>query len=259
MTVSVRTFPPRRLLALGILAASAFLQGCLSYREQVELNPDGTGRARIALGVPTTSDDPDKAAEVQGTVKRLRGIRWVARIDSSRNGLRWRGGEVEFDSVEALRRLNGVLPVENLFGRARMVDSGGVGFFTRTMTIPSASSSDSREVFEVHWRFPGQVLSTDRHAIRDSGSNEVRWRLVAHPSEERTYRLTVRWRIPLLRREIAGTPSEKKLLPWVVGVAGANLLFALGAVIAVGRARRRARRAIDAKLLSPASGPRPSR
>lgn len=259
MTDSVRTPLRRRIFPIGCLAATALLQGCLSYREQVELHPDGTGRARIALGIPASSDDPDKAAEVLGTTKRLRGVRWVERIDSTRNGLRWRGGEVEFDSVEVLRRLNAVLPVENLFGGVRTRDSGGVGIFTRTMTIPSASSSDSREVFEVRWRFPGQILSTDRHAVRDSGSNEVRWRLVADPAQERTYRMTVRWRIPLLRREIANTPLEKTLLPWVVGVAGVNLLFALFALVAVENAKRRARRAIASKLLSPASGPRTSR
>ncbi len=243
MSDSVHRNLGRRLPSLALLGVGLLLQGCLNYREQAELRNDGTGKARIALGIPTSSDDPDKAAEVTGTAKHLRGIRWIEKIDSSRGGRRWRGAAVEFDSVEVLRRLNEVLPVQNLFGSARTTDSADVRIFTRTMTIPSASSEDSREVFEVEWTFPGVVLSTDRHARWDSASNLVSWRLVADPAEERTYLLSVRWKIPLLRQESARTPLEKKILPWVLGVAGANLLFALLAVFLALRAKRRARRA----------------
>lgn len=231
-----------RTLPIWAAVAVLGLQGCLSYREQGELRTDGSGRVAVVLGVPAGSDNPEKAAEVVGTVKRLRGLTWIEGVDSGSQGRRWRGGTVGFDSVKSLRPLNSTLPLEDLFGGIQLVDSGDVRILTRTLKIPSGSDSRSPETFDIEWRIPGRILSTDRHALRDSGSETVRWRFTADGSGDKTVRLTVRWSPPVWSRSIASTSRDRRISPWVLGLSIANLALALIAIPVVRNARSRTRR-----------------
>lgn len=240
-----------RTLPILVVVALLGLQGCLSYREQAELHADGSGRISVAMGAPSGSYDAEKAAEVVGTVKRLRDLRWIDGVDSTAQGRRWRGGTVEFESPNSLRPLNSVLPLENMFGGIQRIDSGDVGVLTRTLKIPSSSNSSSRETFDIEWKVPGRILSTDRHAKWDEGSNVVRWRFVADESGDKTVRLTVRWSVPVWSRPIASTPAERDLASWVLVAALANLVFALGALPMVHAARGRARRYSQSRTDAP--------
>lgn len=236
-----------RRRTLPILAVVAFLclQGCLSYRERGELRADGSGRISVAMGAPSGSYDAEKAAEAVAAVKRLRGLRWIEGIDSSAQGRRWRGGSAEFDAPKSLRPLNSVLPLEDMFGGIQLVDSGDVRILTRTLKIPSSSNASSRETFDIEWKVPGRILSTDRHADWDEGSNVVRWRFTADESGDKTARLTVRWSLPVWSRPLASNPAERRFEPWMLALAIANLALALIAIpvarSAQGRARTHAR------------------
>ncbi len=236
-----RTFP------IWAAVAVLGLQGCLSYREQGELRADGSGRITVAMGVPSGSDNPEKAAEVIGTVKRLRGLTWIEGVDSGSQGRRWRGGTIGFDSLKSLRPLNSTLPLEDLFGGIQRVDSGDVCIMTRTLKIPSSSDAQSRETFDIEWKVPGRILSTDRHAMRDSGSETVRWRFTADESGDKTVRLTVRWSPPIWSRSIASNPQERRIAPWMLGLAVANLVLALIAIPVARNARNRARKHASAR------------
>ena len=63
-------FSCRRVPSISIWGALVVLglQGCLSYRERGELRADGSGRISVAMGAPTESYNPEKAAEATGTV-----------------------------------------------------------------------------------------------------------------------------------------------------------------------------------------------
>ncbi len=243
----------KRVLDLSIIGALVVLglQGCLSYREHGELDADGSGRISVAMGAPSGSYDPDKAAEVAGTVKRLRGLRWIEGVDSSSQGRRWRGGTVEFDSPNSLRRLNSTLPLADMFGGIRLIDSGDVRILTRTLRIPSSSDSRSRETFDIEWKVPGRILSTDRHAKWDEGSSVARWRFVAGESGDMTARLTVRWSVPVWSRPLASNAAERRLAPGILALAVANLLFALVAIPVVRAARGRARKHAQSRPEAP--------
>lgn len=230
----------RMRAALAPASALLLLHGCIGYEERGTLQADGSGRLAVAMGVPTESDDPAKASEAVAAVKRLRGLEWVQGVDSGSTGMRWRGGVVAFDRVRSLRPLNDLLPVKDLFGGIRFVDSGSTGILIRTLRIPSGSSGSSREVFDLEWTFPGEVVSIDRHGEL-VGPRTVGWRFRADPSGDRTVRLEVRWKTPLLSRSIARTPQEKALVPWILLLAATNLLSAILAWSAVRGARRRAR------------------
>lgn len=244
--------PCSRLWSLSISALVLLgLQGCLSYREQGEMRADGSGRITVAMGAPSGSYNPEKAAEVLGTVKRLRGLAWVEGVDSSSQGRRWRGGTVEFDSARSLRPLNSTLPLENLFGGIQRIDSGNVCILTRTLKIPSSSNSQSRETFDIEWKVPGRILSTDRHAKWDEGSDVVRWRFVADESGDKTARLTVRWSVPVWSRSIASTPTDRRIAPWMLGLAIANLVLALIAIPVAQAARSRARKQASSRSNPP--------
>lgn len=249
----VRSFRLRHR-AFPVLAVVALLglQGCLSYRERGELRADGSGRISVAMGAPSGSYDAEKAAEVVAAVKRLRGMRWIEGIDSSAQGRRWRGGSVEFDAPKSLRPLNSVLPLEGMFGGIQLVDSGDIRILTRTLKIPSSSNASSRETFDIEWDVPGRILSTDRHASWEEGSNVVRWRFVADESGDKTVRLTVRWSVPLWSRPLGSNPAERGFEPWMLALAIANLAVALIAIPVARSARGRARRQAQSRPEAPA-------
>lgn len=246
-------FSCRRVPSISIWGALVVLglQGCLSYRERGELRADGSGRISVAMGAPTESYNPEKAAEATGTVKRLRGLRWIEGVDSSSQGRRWRGGTVEFDSPGSLRRLNSTLPLPDMFGGIRLIDSGDVRILTRTLKIPSSSNASSRETFDIEWKVPGRILSTDRHAKWDEGSNVVRWRFTANESGDKTARLTVRWSVPVWSRPLASNAAERRLAPWILALTIGNLTLALVAIPVARAARHRARRHASSRSTPP--------
>lgn len=225
MTVSVRTFPRRMLLAIGTIFAMAVLQGCLSYDETGVLNADGSGEVTIVFGMPRDKVDHEKVAEVKHNAKRLRGLHWTSDIDSTSGGRQWIGAILHFDSVAALRRLNTVLPHESMFETMKLLDSDSGMVLRRTIKIPSGSISDG-DFTRISWTFPGAILSTDRRAKRDSSSKRIAWTLPVEGNESEWAVTEVRWAKPLLpipsslRETLYALKQPVPLWALLLGVAG---------------------------------------
>jgi hypothetical protein len=237
MTVSVRTFPRRAILALGAVFAMAGVQGCLSYDETGVLDADGSGEVAIVFGVPKDKVDHDKIAEVKRAAKRLRGLRWTADIDSSGGGRRWIGAVIHFDSLAALRRLNAVLPTESMFETMKLSETDSGTILRRTIKIPSGSASEG-DYTRISWKFPGAVLSTDRRAKRDSATGRIVWNLPVEGNSGEWAVTQVRWAKPLFpipgsfREAVHALEQPIPLWALLPGIAAFVLSILTGIVVA---------------------------
>lgn len=182
-----------------LVAASMLLAtGCVSYDEKGVLHTDGTGEVRIAIGVDRDYGDPQDVAEVKRKVAKLPGLRWVGTVDSAAGSRRWQGAVIAFDSVEALRPLNRIIELEDLFvGIDRIVTDSGI-VLRRRIRLPPGSERDG-DVNRVSWSFPGEVVQTDRLGRVDSADDGmVRWRLPLGDESEPQARMLVRYKEPIL-------------------------------------------------------------
>lgn len=182
------------LLMVPILLAA----GCVSYDEKGVLNADGSGQVRIAIGVDKDYGDHQDVGEVKRRVAKLPGLRWVSTVDSNAGSRRWQGAVLAFDSVEALRPLNRIIELEDLFvGIDRVVTDSGI-VLRRRIRLPPGSERDG-DVNRVSWSFPGQVVQTDRIGRIDSTDEGlVRWRLPLGDESEAQAALLVRYEEPVL-------------------------------------------------------------
>lgn len=222
------------VLASGLLLA---FQGCVSYEETGVIHPDGSGEVRIAIGMPRDNVDPDRVAEVRSAVKRLKGVQWISGIDSGAGKRRWIGGTVHFDSVEALRPLNTILPIEDLFGGIRLdvTDSGTL--LRRNVKLPPGSKEEG-DFTHITWRVPGTIVATDKRGHIDSSGSGVRWNLPLPEGDLETATTTVRWKKkPLLPQpawmdRVPWLQCIPAIDPWLLGLQVVNLvLMALALVL----------------------------
>lgn len=188
--------PPR--LRLGLLLASLFVAtGCVSYDERGVLNADGSGEVRIVIGLARDNVDHQNVGEVRSRVAKLPGLRWVRTIDSSAGSRRWTGAVLAFDSVEALRPLNRIIALEDLFGRIDRVETDSGIVLRRTIKLPGGSSHDY-DFNRVSWSFPGDIVQSDRRAMIDSTGRGARWNLPLGDETQAQATLLVRYEKPLL-------------------------------------------------------------
>lgn len=201
--------PPGHRLRSGLLLGSLlFATGCVSYDEKGVLNADGSGQVRIAIGVDKDYGDHQDVGEVKRKVAKLPGLRWVSTVDSNAGSRRWQGAVIAFDSVEALRPLNRIIELEDLFvGIDRVVTDSGI-VLRRRIRLPPGSERDG-DVNRVSWTFPGEVVQIDRIGRVDStDEGKVRWRLPLGDESEAQAALLVRYREPVLAAPAwMGTPS----------------------------------------------------
>ena len=231
----LRRIGPASLAALGLAIA---FQGCLSYDESGSLNSDGSGEVRIGFGVSGDKADPQKISEIRYAVKHLAGVHWIATLDSNSAGRHWHGAVVRFDSLAALRPLNTILPMENLFGNLRFsrTDSGNV--WRRSVKLPT-STSDDHDFMKLSWQVPGRILAADRHAKWEKGSNLVTWTLPTDGASGEWAGLEVRWEEDAIPWHSFGWSAlcPRTMAQWrSLGLAIATLLAAL---VAACLARRR--------------------
>lgn len=187
-----------RLRSSLLLASILLAAGCVSYDERGVLNADGSGQVRIAIGVDKDYGDHQDVGEVKRRVAKLPGLRWVATVDSAAGSRRWQGAVLAFDSVEALRPLNRIIELEDLFvGIDRIVTDSGI-VLRRRIRLPPGSERDG-DVNRVSWSFPGDVVQTDRIGRVDSTDDGlVRWRLPLGDESEAQAALLVRYTEPVL-------------------------------------------------------------
>lgn len=186
-------------LRFGLLLVPFLLAtGCVSYDERGVLNADGSGQVRIAIGVDKDYGDHQDVGEVKRRVAKLPGLRWVGTVDSSAGSRRWQGAVLAFDSVEALRPLNRIIELEDLFvGIDRVVTDSGI-VLRRRIRLPPGSERDG-DVNRVSWTFPGEVVQTDRIGKIDSSNDGVvRWRLPLGDESEAQAAMLVRYEEPVL-------------------------------------------------------------
>lgn len=183
---------------LGLALASLFMAaGCVSYDERGVLHADGTGEVRIAIGVDRDYGDPQDVAEVKRKVARLAGVRWLRTVDSNAGSRRWQGAVLAFDSVEALRPLNRIIELEDLFvGIDRIETDSGI-VLRRNIRLPAGSERDG-DFTRISWRFPGDIVQTDRRAKIDSTGSTANWRLPMGDESEPQARMLVRYKEPIL-------------------------------------------------------------
>lgn len=200
------------LVACILLAA-----GCVSYDERGVLHADGTGEVRIAIGVDRDYGDPQDLVEVKRKVSKLPGLRWVSTVDSGAGSRRWQGAVLAFDSVEALRPLNRIIELEDLFvGIDRLETDSGI-VLRRNIRLPAGSERDG-DFNRVSWRFPGDIVQTDRRAKVDSTESGATWKLPMGDESEVQATLLVRYKEPILATPAwMETPSSNGWLqlPWL--------------------------------------------
>jgi len=237
MSISVKAVLRVPFIALS-LAAVVALQGCLSYHESAELFDDGSGEIRIVFGVPNGTQDTSKIREVRKSTRHLRGVHWIADVDSFSPGRHWHGSVFHFDSLSALRQFNDLLPMESLFGGLKLTVTDSGTTMRRFVKLPSDSKED-RETMTLEWKFPGAIAKADRRAKHEAGSNLAAWRFPTDGSGGESAKMEVRWEprgIPVSR----WTRPPKDRLEWAaVGIAGGTFLFSLFAAVAA-RGRLRA-------------------
>lgn len=225
----------------AMVLAACLLQSCLSYDETGTLHADGTGEVRIAFGIVDGKADPEKIREVRHKVKSLRGLHWLADVDSSSTGRHWFGARLGFDSLQALRGLNAALPTENLFSGVKFfrTDSGTV--FHRSAK-PISGSKDQGDAMRVRWTFPGKIEQTDRHASVDTATRTASWWIPVDGSAGEWASMSVRYETaPLSFRRPLGRLSDilsSPMAKWMAFLALANLLGAVAAAARIAHVRR---------------------
>jgi len=221
----------RRIRILPALLAVVTVQGCLSYHERGELFDDGSGEIRIVFGLPNGKLEMEKIRETRQACKRLNGIHWIADVDSFSPGRHWHGSVFHFDSLSALRRFNDILPMESLFGGMKLVTTDSGSTLRRLVKLP-AESTDDRETMTIEWTFPGSLVSTDRRAKFDTGSNHAIWNFPTDGSAGDVAKMEARWEPRAIPVSLWTHLPDGRLEWAAVGAAVATFLLSLVAAFA---------------------------
>ncbi|MEN9308482.1 MAG: hypothetical protein RL173_2414 [Fibrobacterota bacterium] len=239
MPISVKAARRLSIFTLPIVALIS-LQGCLSYHETAELFDDGSGEIRIVFGIANGTQETEKIREVRRSAKRLRGVHWIADVDSFSPGRHWHGSVFHFDSLAALRQFNGILPMEDLFGGLKLSATDSGSTLRRFVKLPAENAED-RVTMTIEWTFPGSVAWTDRRAKFDTGSSRAVWNFPTDGSAGESAKMEARWEprgIPVS----LWTRMPKGEVEWAaVGVALATFLLSIVAAFSA-RSRVRAMR-----------------
>ncbi|MEK7392746.1 MAG: hypothetical protein AAB214_09285 [Fibrobacterota bacterium] len=236
MPISVKAAQRLSILAVSLVALLG-LQGCLSYHETAELFDDGSGEIRIVFGIANGTQETEKIREVRRSAKRLRGVHWIADVDSFSPGRHWHGSVFHFDSLSALRQFNGILPMENLFGGLKLSTTDSGSTLRRFVKLP-AENAEARVTMTIEWTFPGSVAWTDRRAKFDTGSNRAVWNFPTDGSAGESAKMEARWEPRAIPLSLWTKPPKGRLEWASLGFAVATLLLSLvAAFTARGRLR----------------------
>lgn len=189
------------LRCLFLLAPLLVLSGCLDYREEMTLKPDGSGEVRVVYGMDGNMRlDTVKARGMREQVARLPGLRWVRTVDTTEQE-RWYGGVLTFDAVTSLEPLSQVLPLKGMFQAPSLTDSAGVKTLRREVKLmPKLSGPElpmpgpeRTYVTQICWTVPGRVVASDSAGRWENGTDRVCWSLPTDGEHGESMLLDVRW------------------------------------------------------------------
>lgn len=171
------------ILLFGLLLI--FLAGCVEYDEEVWLNKDGTGRAKLVIGVLTSYENPE---ELDRFIDQP-GISLISKSITRKESYTYYSLDFRFDSLEAFNNLNDQVSNADFFGRITIrKENDGTITMNRRIALGSLSSEDdefeqlisklSRENLIWHYKMhlPWKIISANADQSNiDLKSNTVSW------------------------------------------------------------------------------------
>lgn len=203
------------LLAITLLA----LFGCVHYDEELWLNPDGSGKAKLVLIHRSANENPGeilKKAELNGihlqdySVKR-NGPNVIYTV------------QFKFDSIEAFNNVNDQVGNADFWGRITLNKEQGRRIsFKRRISLGDQEEVDDFEALlrstmtdSPHWRYrihlPWKIISTNapKDAV-DHKSRTITWDYDTNELWNKTEYMTI---------------EMEKAFPWLLLVLGLVILF----------------------------------
>lgn len=173
----------KRLFLLGMLFV--ILTGCVDYTEELWLNKDGTGKAKLVIGVISSYENPEELNRYFDQP----GISLISKSVSRKQNYTYYNLYFKFNSLEAFNNLNDQVSNADFFGRISVTkEADGTVTMNRRISLGSISSEDdefeqlisklSQGDFTWHYKMhlPWKVISSNADQSNiDFKNNVVSW------------------------------------------------------------------------------------
>lgn len=173
----------KRLMLFGLLLV--LLTGCVDYTEELWLNKDGTGKAKLVIGVISSYENPE---ELNRFLEQP-GISLISKSVSRKKNYTYYNLYFKFNSLEAFNNLNDQVSNADFFGRISVTkEEDGTITMKRRISLGSLSSEDdefeqlvsklSQGNFTWHYKMhlPWKIISSNAdQANIDYKKNTVSW------------------------------------------------------------------------------------
>lgn len=208
----------KRLILLGLIVL--LLAGCVDYTEEMWLNKDGSGRAKMTIGVLTNYSNNQEINRYND----IPGIHLISKSVYRKKNYTYYDLEFKFDSLSAFNSLNDHITNADFFGKITMEkDKDGSILMQRRIALGSYEGQDEIEqlIFtqpqsKLNWHYklhlPWNIEKANASPSNiDYKNKTVDW----------TYQTSFLWN----KSQIMQVKMQKPL-PWL-----SYLLIALGVVV----------------------------
>lgn len=161
------------------------LTGCVDYTEELWLNKDGTGKAKLVIGVISSYENPEELNRFLDQP----GISLISKSVSRKQNYTYYNLYFKFNSLEAFNSLNDQVSNADFFGRITVnKEDDGTVTMNRRISLGSISSEDdefeqlisklSQGNFTWHYKMhlPWKIISSNADQVNiDYKKNTVTW------------------------------------------------------------------------------------